>query len=196
MNICRVYTNYQSRYFVLSDRYNNGTGAVLCKISTKRRKIHLIQAPCFVIQGNSEGDIFQGLSERALIKPTDEYIDADKAVKIIYVALKKYKKQRIQNRLPEPIFSRLYFIAMQAYDEILSMCMDIRFIKQSFRTFAALPKAFAWFDQLCEIEADNRMMKKSAIVIQRAWRHALVNPNTSVCRRRLLEEFEELITYS
>ena len=47
-------------------------------------------------------------------------------------------------------------------------------------------------NDLIQQEATHRFQSHKARIIQRAWKKAIVNPNTAVCRNRLIKEYNQL----
>lgn len=185
----QVYTLENKKFLVLSSAYNNGCGAVVCRID----KVRLYQLPPFLIANNAANNYFASMPAHKMLHPSFEFVFANEAAEYVRAAILKFQKMPLHERAksypPEVIFHGIISIAIRALEKILVKCNSIWTIKMSLKRFY-MPIVSDYLDTLLVKEAEKRFLNAKARVIQRAWRTAIVCPYTEMCQRRLRREFE------
>ena len=189
---CTIYTNGIHNCLIVSSDYNNGTGAVVCRLGIGRsdvvnmKRARLWRSPAFLIQDNDAGDISEFVLFRPII-PLGSTLNPKDAARALHFATRKLEK----NKNPEywnaivPFESTCLRLAVEVLDRIVAQMTDLKEIKYYIRIYD-LPMAR-------DIYVDLSYKSMCARKVQRFWRMALANPAYDMCKRRLLREFNSLI---
>lgn len=198
---------HDGKPYLLLSSYHPVNGTIACSVGTRKRCMCLFRY--FYPRPPTP------TPESIIFHAKGALMDPDEAARTVMVAIGKWQKVPAHHRSVSPrhgdvlgvtwvAFNRIASpsshddtlrIACAALDRIASSCSDIRLLKiirkcldrHGHQSSSALQR----LTQLCDEEAALRFARCRARTIQRAWRAAVANPETIVCRRRLLREYAE-----
>lgn len=200
MDICKIYRfnmprGSYSEWLVLSSDYNDDVGAIICRVHHTRRRCCINQIGAFAIEDNDAGDD----SFRPSLHYSGQFLRPDDAAALIHVAIVKLRKiaRTAPGKNPPRSMYRpdiVLAVAIKAFDAVCAVCEDRRQVWLACRTLGScrLPMASKRLELLNVAEAERRRRHKMARMIQTRYRSAIADPNTPLCRRRLMREFREL----
>lgn len=189
-----VYPETGAEFLVVSSAFNDGAGAILCRLGHRRKHVRIIRVPPLFIEGNEAGE--PTVFARSTFRPNGLSLSASEAVRALHSALVKFIKTRHVGVDGEPNWhcgyyrDRITALILEAIDHVAAASDDLPLMLRLLHR-TKLTSHLERTSQAVLLEVERRFVNHKARLIQRHWRHANADPSHELCRRRLLREFKE-----